>query len=1038
MSKDASGPTTRLVRDSSGRYRDVEPLGEGGMAEVFKAYDARLERPVALKFLRIQHPDLTARLLREAQIQARLEHPNICRVYEVGEMAGRPFIAMQLIQGKTLDRAALDMSLEERVLAAIQVADAIHAAHRLGLIHRDLKPVNIMVEQTDEGRFVPYVTDFGLARDVAAPSLSVTGSVTGTPDYMAPEQVRGDASSLDRRTDVYALGATLYQLLSGSPPFPADSAVDVMVKVLAEEPRTLRAMVPSIPRDLDTIVSKCLEKEPQRRYDSAKALADDLRRYVEGEPISAAPPSLTYRLLRKAGKNRLLTAVSAVSAVAILVLAGLWIATRLQASERARLAQRFGSEMERAESLMRIAHLLPLHDTRTERNLVEVRIREIEREMARLGRIAQGPGNAAMGRAYLALGRHREARERLERARTCGSRGPETAYALGQTLGALYQEGLEQARRLPSKDLRDARREELGRSLRDPALAYLEGSLGSGLDSPSYARGLIALYEGRYDEAASRAREAFAQSPWLFEARRLEGDAYAQRAAERQDRGDFEGALADLGLAAAAYEGASASGRSDPATFRGEAVLRLHRMEIASARGLPADQDFAAVAGACDKALAADPDSPASLNLISRAWWHWGQTLADKNQDPSEAYRKGIGYAEQANRVDPRDAQAFFSMSYCYFRLGEYEGRSGKDPRPTWERAVECSRKGLALAPGESYALNIIGLSLWRRGDYEGGIGVDPRPSLDQAAEAFRSASQVQALYVYPVNLGNVYLTKGIYEIERGVDPTASLDLAIASYRRAIGMNSKVAQAYSNLASAYFKKGEHVLSQGGDPRADLKQSVDACLEAIALNPTRAPAYYNMSTPWMVQGIYTMRSEGKDPAACLDKAREAVAKAVDLRPGYFDYVRRRGEIELYDAQWAARVKSAPDAAFGRAVALLNEALKLNGKSLEAYRNLGETYQAWAQWRKDSGAPPGAEIQAGLAATDRALGLNPSDADLLAMRGAFLLESAKVQTLASKRRAGAARAVEAFRAATAANPKLDKELAPRLREAQALGQ
>ncbi len=199
-------------------------------------------------------PEQAARLVNEARAQARVEHAHVCKVYGVGELDNKlPFIALQFIEGKTLSAVAKQMTREERIAVIRDVADALHAAHRQGLVHRDVKPSNILVERKETG-WHPYVTDFGIAREIDAPGVTKTGVVTGTPLYMAPEQARGQTSQIDRRTDVYGLGATLYELLCGRRPFESDSTLVVMWKLLNEEVVPLRAIDPSIPVDLETIV----------------------------------------------------------------------------------------------------------------------------------------------------------------------------------------------------------------------------------------------------------------------------------------------------------------------------------------------------------------------------------------------------------------------------------------------------------------------------------------------------------------------------------------------------------------------------------------------------------------------------------------------------------------------------------------------------------------------------------------------------------------------------------------------------------------
>jgi len=308
-----------------GDYELQKVLGEGGMGVVYMAKQLSLNRLVALKMIkatRFASSDELRRFQNEAEAVARLDHPNIVPIFEVGQFEDQHYFSMKLIGGESLDKRLKDYATDFKGAATLvaTAASAILHAHQRGILHRDLKPANILIDA--EGQ--PHVTDFGLAKRVEGDSeLTRSGAILGTPAYMAPEQASGRRGSVTTSTDVYGLGAILYALLTGRAPFGGTTVMDTLEQVRERPPESPRKLNPRVPRDLEVVCLKCLEKDPRRRYASADALAEDLSRWLAGEPIAARPVGRTVRLGMWCRRNPVVAVATGLVATALVVVAAL-------------------------------------------------------------------------------------------------------------------------------------------------------------------------------------------------------------------------------------------------------------------------------------------------------------------------------------------------------------------------------------------------------------------------------------------------------------------------------------------------------------------------------------------------------------------------------------------------------------------------------------------------------------------------------------------------------------------------------------------
>jgi WD40 repeat protein/serine/threonine protein kinase len=372
----ATRPSSTPLPDIPG-YLVLDELGRGGMGVVFRASQVRLNRLVALKMIRAgvhAEAEQLTRFRAEAEAVARVQHPCIVQIYEVGEHEGLPFLSLELVDGHSLAErlGGTPQSPPQAAHLLEAVARAIHTVHQAGIVHRDLKPANILLahqgsapppeppETTDAhptldgsapalplDQYLPKITDFGLAKQIKAPhSQTASGALVGTPAYMAPEQAYGKSRvrPVGPAADIYALGAILYEMLTGSPPFRGEQLLDILDQIWSREPVPPTRLQPKVPRDLDTICLKCLEKDPRKRYASAQALADDLRSFLDGKPITARPVGVLERGWRWCRRNPMVAALLVALVATLLAGFGVSFFYAIEANERAKDALRSAAE----------------------------------------------------------------------------------------------------------------------------------------------------------------------------------------------------------------------------------------------------------------------------------------------------------------------------------------------------------------------------------------------------------------------------------------------------------------------------------------------------------------------------------------------------------------------------------------------------------------------------------------------------------------------------------------------------------------------
>jgi tetratricopeptide (TPR) repeat protein len=696
---------------------------------------------------------------------------------------------------------------------------------------------------------------------------------------------------------------------------------------------------------------------------------------------------------------------------------------------RERLARRFTELVEHIEARARYSALAPLHDIRADRKGLRAEMAELEDEIRQVGAIAVGPGHYALGRGLLALGDEAKAREYFESSWEHGFQQPRVAYALALVMGHLYQTGLLDAERIDSPERRVARKREIERRYRDPALAYLRQSTGADVPSTEYVAALIAFYEDRLEEALVHL-DAISELPWRYEVPALRGDIFLARASRRSNQGDRQGALADFAAGRRAYLSAAAIGESVPEVHAalGELEYAVMLMELHGQGDVT--PPFERGLQALSRARLAEPDHYGPLVLEARLHRHFAEYRMHQGSNVENLLGKAIALAERALATAPLQPSARLELGRCYRQLGQYRQEHNQDPGEQLGKSI-ATFKAIAVKDKDYEVYFDLGLvfSVWA--NYETLVGLDPLPHRDLAIESYRTSTRLdervpdawiqlgiayferashprsknpdddlqeadsamaKALSLNPQHIvtyfyqGEVHVLMAQRQRRRDADPEPNLATALAMYRKGLTINPKLPQLHNGVGTVLIEQAKEAWNHGRDPEPLLDQARAAYEQAIAVAPEHSFGYFNVGETLIERAFY-QRSRGEDPGRTVRAAVAAIRRTLERMPAYASPWADLGEVLSLLAAFQLEHGLDPRQALAEAMAALDQALRRNPGNPRAQLYLAEARGIRARWQARIGRAQAEDFEAAAQTFQKALELVPEDQDYRILFGHF---------------------------------------------------
>lgn len=934
--------------ETIGKFLLLGKVGQGGGGSVFRAFDMELERIVALKVFSVGSEIDIERTRVEAQLVAKLQHPGIPKLFESGVEGETHFIAMEFIDGSSVAQTSL--TIAEAVRICKEAARVLSYAHSEGVIHRDVKPSNILVDKNGN----VWLTDFGIAKVTrpSSPELTRTGEIMGTPQFMSPEQALGKSQALDARTDVFSLGSTLYYLLTGATPFEGKTLLEVIHAVYTTEPAVVSSLNARVPKELEAVVSKSMEKDKGMRYQSASDFGEDLDRFLKGEAVTARPVGLVDKVTRKIKKNRktaifVACAVIAFAGAAMIALNEYF--QRKTASTSADVSEKKRKELETTKDQM--LNMFIMQVARAHEDALDARKRgeghdalmtlakrafETYSEIEKLG-VKDARVHHSLGRLYRIIDDEREALVQQQKALAVDANyGPahyECGILLFNDLEKQIEQALEDWMRNPSNEgKRRPRDEEIKtpevNDLRERVLSHF-GSAESTL--PRYSsekmtsEAMKAIVAGKLADAKEMLRSVLARDS-SFE------DAVYHLSTIAEKEGDMKGAheIIENGLLA----------------DKGNVSFYLKR---------------------------------AGIGFRLSSMRHY------RGEDPSESCGTAIADLDAATRLHSKNAQAFLLRGIVRNQLAVYFDTTGREAAPIFEKSIADFKTAGALDPLNYRLWSEHGSTLSNYANHLRRIGLPADKFFLAALNCFEMAIEINKKNPFAWSRrGNVRFNMGIYEQTRGSDPMPDFQKAIADVEHSLELDSAGFEGWLFLANINSEVASYKVRKGLDPEKNFSESERCYITVEKYLPGYFKMFLNLGEMLRNWANYRCR-HGKDFEILFERSLGVLTEAIRLNPQRPDCYVARGEMYSSRATAAFRAGKSPEADVEAATKDFNTAITINDKNPAPWSSLGSVTANVASFKLESGENPEPDFAEALKFLDRALELQPGSPALLALRG-----------------------------------------------------